>query len=117
MEINALTIYLWQLADRAISASGASVFVTLIIVAASGFMMLFGHCENEPKALRAGKKIAKIGIPFLIFFSAINTLVPSSNTIAMMVVIPKIAESKAIQQDLPEIYNAAVESLKEKLKK
>ena len=40
------------------------------------------------------------------------TLIPTSNTIAMMVVIPEIAKSKVIQTDLPDLYNAAVSALK-----
>lgn len=50
----------------------------------------------------------------LIFFSV---LIPTSKTIAMMVIIPEIAHSKVVQQDLPDIYNAAVKSLKDQLSK
>jgi hypothetical protein len=35
----------------------------------------------------------------------------------MMVVIPEIAKSKMMQQDLPDIYNAAVKALKDQLTK
>jgi len=34
-----------------------------------------------------------------------------------MVVIPEIAHSKVVQQDLPDIYDAAVKTLKEQLAK
>lgn len=33
----------------------------------------------------------------------------------MMVVIPKLAESKVVQQDLPEVYDLALKALKEQL--
>lgn len=35
----------------------------------------------------------------------------------MMVIIPKIADSKIVKQDLPDLYNAAVDALKANLKK
>ena len=50
-------------------------------------------------------------------FTILSVFTPSSKTLAMMVVIPEIAHSKVVQQDLPDIYNAAVEALKSQLKK
>lgn len=44
-----------------------------------------------------------------------SVLMPSSKTIAMMVIIPKLAESKALQQDIPELYDLALKSLKEQI--
>jgi hypothetical protein len=46
----------------------------------------------------------------------LHCIIPSSKTIAMMVVIQKIAESRVIQQYLPELYESAISALKESLK-
>lgn len=48
--------------------------------------------------------------------AAVSALLPGSKTIAMMVVVPALVESKAIQQDLPELYELGVSALKSQLK-
>ncbi len=53
---------------------------------------------------------------FLVLFFICGTgkmLIPSSKTIAMMYVIPAVANSAPIQRDLPIFYDAAVEALKD----
>lgn len=40
---------------------------------------------------------------------------PSSRTIALMYVLPHVAESEAIQRDVPELYRLAVDALKAEL--
>lgn len=118
MNITASTIYFWQLADRLLKSLE---FISGILAIALLFSIVFLVGTNLDKGLEAVKPLARgmtwILAPCFFLSYAALTLVPSSNTIAMMVVIPKIAESKAIQQDLPDIYNAAVEALKSSLKK
>lgn len=45
----------------------------------------------------------------------LGTLLPNSKQFAAIKVLPAIYESKAIQKDLPELYEVAVEFLKENL--
>ncbi len=61
------------------------------------------------------KTVFLLLIPFGLLFAGLAVFLPSSNTFAAMVVIPRITESEAIQKDLPELYKAAVEKLKEEL--
>lgn len=138
MNISALTIYLWQLADKIASASsGIAVvlsvaaiiygIITLINIHSVGYwkgLMERTEDRNYTEELKGAESLLGHARPLfkLTFFTSVFlwivvTLIPSSNTVAMMVVIPKIAESKAIQQDLPDLYNAAVEALKASLKK
>ena len=42
-----------------------------------------------------------------------SVLLPSSKTIAMMYVIPKMADSEVIKKDVPEMYEMAKEALRE----
>ena len=71
-------------------------------------------CDNE-KTQDALLKWAK-RLPFgAMVLWVLFALTPSSKTIAMMVVIPKIVDSKVVQQDLPEIYDLALKALKEQL--
>ena len=40
---------------------------------------------------------------------------PSSRTIALMYVLPRVAESDVIQRDVPELYRLAIDALKSEL--
>mgnify|MGYP003343747700 CR=1 FL=1 len=109
MNISPLTIYLWQLADKIVSASG--LFAGMLGLAC-GFASTIFLLENHNGCKRAQWFL----YPAMFFAFSISIFTPSSNTIAMMVVIPEIAHSKAVQQDLPDVYNAAVEAVKSQLK-
>lgn len=119
MNISAFTIYLWQLADNLLSTVTVLCFITgLTCLLATVFFVAIYTDPGEMKEERAtARKTFTWTTLIFVLFLLLKTFVPSSNTIAMMVVIPKIAESKVIQQDLPDIYNAAVEALKSSLKK
>jgi hypothetical protein len=43
------------------------------------------------------------------------TLTPSSKTFALMVVLPRLADSQFIQKDAPDIYKLAIDALKKQL--
>ena len=113
--ITPLTIYLWQLADKIATSlqtvSGFILAFAVICIVVSTFPEL-----DEEVANRSRKKGSRAFlISMALFLSA--TLIPSSNTVAMMVIVPRIAESKVLQQDVPDIYNAAVQAVKDALKK
>lgn len=108
MNITPLTIYLWQLADKVQGMFCAASIVLAIII----FLILF-ICTVE-ECTPPWKTLMTFTVGFVLSILA-YLIVPSSNTVAMMVVIPKIAESKAVQQDLPDLYNAAVQALKDQL--
>lgn len=48
--------------------------------------------------------------------ACLATFIPSSKTIAVMVIAPAIVNSKPVQEDVPELYNLAVDALKSSLK-
>lgn len=113
MNITPLTIYLWQLADRVINVSMPIIGVTAILA-----FVFFGIGSDMSGTTQ--KNLIRAGVASIVaclLSVVIYTITPSSNTIAMMVVIPRISESKVIQQDVPDIYNAAVEAIKNQLKK
>lgn len=49
-----------------------------------------------------------------LMFAAI--MMPDSTTIAAVYVLPRVSESMPIQRDMPEIYDMAINKLKEQLK-
>ena len=107
--ISPITIYLWQLADRLWPA----LFFLAAVFAFVGFLLLMAHYDEGYDTKKPGFLFAATSV--LLAGAAI--LVPTSNTIAMMVIFPRIAESKVLQQDVPDIYNAAVQAVKDALKK
>jgi|LakMenEpi03Aug12_release.lakeMendotaPanAssembly.Ray.scaffolds.fasta_scaffold742361_1 subtilase family serine protease len=115
MNITPLTIYLWQLTDKFGSAvivfSVACAIFAIVSYVASTYPDL--DDEDRPKIRKSGFRCMIVAVTTLLF----SAFIPSSNTVAMMVVIPEIAKSKMMQQDLPDIYNAAVKALKDQLTK
>jgi hypothetical protein len=141
MSISPFTIYLWQLCDDLKSTiSGFAPFLLVVAlafgVAAAVYFAIAStragekrsypslnremDVEAEEAKFKAYSKFAgkwaTVSGTVAAIFAILGALVPTSKTIAMMVVIPAIANSKVIQQDLPDIYNAAVEALKSSLK-
>jgi hypothetical protein len=113
MNISPLTIYLWQLADKLITSTAV---VTGIACVAMAFTLMFCTFPDEGVREFARSKVRLSTLAFLSLF-IFGSLIPSSKTIAMMIIIPEIAHSKVVQQDLPDIYNAAVKALKDQLAK
>ncbi len=123
MNITPLTIYLWQAADKLASFLGPlSFFSGLIAVIFIVIYLIYTYTaisDDEDAATDRTFKMLRTSIwitsPLAVFIITFAALLPTSNTIAMMVIIPRISESKVIQQDLPDIYNAAISALKKQL--
>lgn len=74
--------------------------------------------EAEVDRLRAiaKKRNPRNGVIMICVTFAVGLAIPSTQTLCAMFVLPRITASEAIQKDLPEIYNLAVEKLKSSLK-
>lgn len=128
MSISPTLIYIWQLADDLRSALyGLTAAGTLASVAYFLFAFVcYEERRSESAAQYEARREASTQKRAPVFFRLLaatvvafvaSFIIPRSNTIAMMVVIPEIAKSKAIQADIPDLYNAAVNALKTALKK
>jgi hypothetical protein len=89
--------------------------ITLIILLFFAFvrMMNYGELENDEKNV-FNKFMKGLSISTLLGFSA-YIFMPSTNTIAAMVVLPKITSPEAvntIKTSAHEIYDAALQALK-----
>lgn len=71
------------------------------------------YAEGLATGIKLGWKFVFCGV----FFGLLTALTPTTGTLAGMYLVPRISESKAIQQDLPEIYEMAIERLKSELGK
>ena len=116
MNITPWTVYFWQQADAFIGCfqflAGASFFVAGI----AAFILTIGWDDWSDDATTALKRAIRYSLLVGAISGSCTAFIPRSNTIAMMYVLPEIANSKVVQQDLPEIYDAAMKALKEQLK-
>ena len=120
MSTSPFTIYLWQQADEfrsVCSFLAISSFVGLVLAIVVWAVGTTGGEDPEARRMVALSKVAiRICAFIAVPFGAIRTITPTSDTIAMMVVIPQITQSSVVQKDIPELYRAAVEALKNQLK-
>lgn len=105
--MSAWMVYAWSQADTFRSVAGMFSMVTLMFVTMFGFFIHSGGAEIPRWFRTVGIAAAIIGIAALI--------APSSRTIALMYVLPRVAESDAIQRDVPELYRLAIDALKAEL--
>jgi len=116
MNITPFTIYIWQLAD---DFRWTFNIIYILFWIASFFTLTIYLTTREDKDIKLDAILYRCFrwfIPLTIIGMVISIMIPKSNTVAMMIVIPRIAESKVIQQELPELYNIAIEALKSSLK-
>jgi hypothetical protein len=118
MNISPLTIYLWQLADNLLRTLQTLTILTGVsfLIAAIVTIIILGETHDwGDKALKiACRFLAAVFALFILFLTAF-TFTPTSKTIAMMIVVPEIANSKIIQKDVPDLYNMAVQAAKDSL--
>lgn len=114
MNIDATTIYLWQLADQVCLISQYAKNTAFLMSMLSTMALVVSTCAGEETAhvRPLFKRAAMLSYIGLIISSLLFTFVPTSKTVAMMVVVPEIVKSKVVQEDLPDIYNAAIGALK-----
>ena len=73
--------------------------------------------EDDEKYCKMAKKFCKI-LFFPWIFAILGLIfVPTSKEMAMIYVVPNIAESQVIKQDIPEVYDLGINALKDWLKK
>jgi uncharacterized membrane protein YkvI len=108
-----LIIYIWGLLDSLRTVLiGAAVLPVAIVV----FLALCSMGEVFDDLENWNKKWVKRGIWTTALSTIFACLLPSSNTFAAMVIVPRIIESEMIQKDMPEVYKAAKDRLLESLK-
>lgn len=116
MTLSPWTIYLWgisdQIRDATVPVSIFSGIVTIIGIMSS--IACYAEDVDEPLKVCVARYRNAITAIFALSVFA-YAAVPSSKTIAMMVVLPAIVNSEPIQKDLPEVYKMAVDALKAQL--
>lgn len=109
MNISPWIIYLWGIADRI--STGSCILFGITVISSIVLLVVCFEDNFEYRVFRA----FKWSISLCVFGGLIAIFMPTSKIIAMMTVIPKIAQSTVIQKDLPELYSVAIEALKQKI--
>ena len=104
-------IYLISIFEPIAILSAITVTILGLVI---GAMLLHNKCfkESYEKEIIISKNLPRLFFISLFFV----VFVPSKETAYQMIVVPAIVNSQAIQKDLPEIYNLAIEKLKNQLK-
>ena len=75
------------------------------------------YSDEAPIVTKLCKRFVKILIvPWIVALLGV-IFVPTSKEMAMIYVVPHIAESQVIKQDVPELYDLGINALKDWLKK
>lgn len=109
--MNTFYVYLWTIADNVREmVFGVGIGCIFAALIACFFSLLeVGYPFEIYKGIR--KVACIVGAIVLIVYP----FIPSSKNLALIYVLPRIADSKVIQKDLPELYDMAVVGLKSKL--
>jgi len=107
--MNPWLIYAWSQADTVRDALGMAALVAGIL---GGMTIAFSLEEGNEVPRLARNAIVAAALAGLVAL-----VLPSSRTIALMYVLPRVADSEAIQRDVPELYRLAVDALKAELTK
>jgi uncharacterized protein YqhQ len=102
--ITPFEVYIVMQADSVGKVVG---LISILLGVATLMCLLFGHIEEEEKAIAAGKKTAIA----LIISLAFSALLPSTKTAAAMIVIPAIVNNEALQKEAGDLYKIAKQAL------
>ena len=107
-------VYLWTRLDalRAVSFIITGVYMIAFVISCICWAVNLGQYLEEERA----KAIQAIKVTWFAWLMLLVVIwIPSSKDFALIYVLPKVAESKVIQQDVPEIYDMAMDKLKDML--
>jgi hypothetical protein len=110
----ALVIYLAGVCDSLLDSRIVVLVLTALLVLPILALYDIGKDREEYSALiKKLYRAIKCGLLFLAFLH----FVPSKKTVAMMYIIPKIEQSDFVQNEIPELYEAAKQGIKNLIKK
>lgn len=127
MELSPWLVYLVMQLDKIESVLVGIAVISCAICGGSWLIMLMcmhsvAQCPNgndgDKKMIEPFRRVVKALTPCSLFAVIACMLLPSTKTIAAMYVIPKIANSDALEQvmeDSGDLYKLGVDALKEKL--
>lgn len=108
-------LYLIMQADSIKSSMCAVVAVTAFIGLIALVMWSFTLIEGHPREPLA-RRILIILVSTFLGGLFLNALIPSTKSLAVIVVLPAIVNNEAVQGEAKEIYTLAKEALKEMAK-
>jgi len=113
--MNWFVIYLWTRLDTIQALLCMGTVITGVTWAICLLCWIMASVDGQESDVKKIKPFTKRVLLWLVVFVIPFSLTPSSKDFAMIYAIPKIIDSKAIKQDLPEIYDMAIKQLKKKI--
>ena len=120
MTISPFYVYLWGQVESIASFMNGLGWIIFILALFIGFVTMLSSTDIAKQ--EGGEKMLSVLLSVtlgLVVVSGgvwgVEALIPNKKTMAAMFIVPAIVNSKPIQQDLPEIYNLAMQKLKEEL--
>lgn len=111
--ITPFQVYLVMMADKFCDSFCGGFFLSAMVLLLSlGATFLFwDQLDKDGQSFL--KNVRNFSGLLVLIFGILTTVTPDTKTLATMYLAPAIVNSEAIQKDVPEIYNLAVEKLKE----
>ena len=102
-------IYLWTRVDAFKTVLEAIVFITL------GLAIILLVIALDDNSYSFVKKYAFRLVVYGLITTGVNIIIPTKNDIAIMYVVPKIANSEVVSKDCPELAKLGIEVLKKQM--
>lgn len=118
MQLHPLTVYLVLQADQVLNICSSIVIIALILAGISTIVLMIAgpilFFEEVPVLDHINKFPYKKHLAIILLIPVlILAFMPSTKTLAAMLIAPAIVNSSVVQKDLPELYTLGVEKLKE----
>lgn len=120
--MNPWIIYLVMKADMLCVAMGAIGVISLVI----SLLAIITKYDNLPdkdgrffgedeRRYKLASWWMKRAFCLAVLFIPLAGLMPNTKTLAAMYIVPKVFESKVVKEDVPELYDLALEAVKRSL--
>ena len=116
MTISPFTVYLVMQADSIKTVAVGFATITGFAAVITTVFKYFGRDQLTESEVAAMDKWQPRVAMATVALAVLAAALPPTKTLAAMIIVPAIANSDAIQKDVPEIYELAKDRLKEALK-
>lgn len=116
MTVSAWQIYLVTRLDG-INGLLAVLFPLALVIIFVGMLFLINDDTLEEKSVAAFRKAVSVSLVLAPLLGLALVLVPTSKEAAAMLVVPKVVNSKLVQQNIPEVVRELCRQVLDKEKK
>jgi hypothetical protein len=116
MTLTPFTVYLIMQADAVCCVLGITAAIAGMALAFITFSIFDDSSAESAFETFKEMKMKRWWLLWLLALLPVAIAIPNTKTLAAMYVVPAIANSEPIQKDFPQLYDLAINKLKEQLK-